>query len=76
MIVSETPEFHVGDQVWVYRDSSYGTVESAVVVAAPADRSLRLEFADGHRNHLRRGRVELHVPRGSRGMTGRQEKSD
>ncbi|MER6297998.1 hypothetical protein ABT247_00295 [Kitasatospora sp. NPDC001539] len=76
MIVSETPEFHVGDQVWVYRDSSYGTVESAVVVAAPADRSLRLEFADGHRNHLRRGRVELHVPRGRRGMTGRQEKPD
>ncbi|MFJ8470980.1 hypothetical protein [Kitasatospora sp. NPDC094011] len=60
MIVSETPEFHVGDQVWVYRDSSYGTVESAVVVDTPADRSLRLEFTDGHRNHLRHGRVERH----------------
>ncbi|MFJ9770562.1 hypothetical protein ACIRVF_04895 [Kitasatospora sp. NPDC101157] len=61
MIVSETLEFHVGDQVWVYRDSSFGTVESAVVVDAPADHSLRLEFTDGHRSHLRDGRVELHV---------------
>ncbi|MFD7449246.1 hypothetical protein [Kitasatospora sp. NPDC059827] len=60
MIVSETSEFHIGDRVWVYRESSYGAVESAVVVDAPADRSLRLEFADGHRNHLRHGRVELH----------------
>ncbi|MER7842582.1 hypothetical protein ABTZ03_01350 [Kitasatospora sp. NPDC096077] len=65
VIVSETPEFHVGDQVWVYRDCSYGTVESAVVVAALADRSLRLEFADGHRNHLRHGRVELHPAPGT-----------
>lgn len=59
MIVSETTEFHVGDQVWVYRESSYAAVESAVVVAAPADGSLRLEFADGHRSHLRSGRVEV-----------------
>ncbi|MGW2371055.1 MULTISPECIES: hypothetical protein [Kitasatospora] len=69
VIVSETSEFHVGDQVWVYRDSSFGAVESAVVVAAPADRSLRVEFADGHRSHLRRGRVELHAPRTERALT-------
>ncbi|MGW3043398.1 hypothetical protein ACWC9T_25900 [Kitasatospora sp. NPDC001159] len=62
MIVFESPEFHVGDRVRVYRGSSCGTVESAVVVDAPADRSFRLEFADGHRSHLRRGRVELHAP--------------
>ncbi|MFG2844638.1 hypothetical protein ACGF12_15910 [Kitasatospora sp. NPDC048296] len=71
MIVSETPEFHVGDRVWVYRDSSYGTVESAVVVDTPADRSLRLRFADGHRNHLRSGRVELHAPCRESALTDR-----
>ncbi|KJS57843.1 hypothetical protein [Streptomyces rubellomurinus] len=59
MIVSETAEFHVGDRVRVYRESFYGAVESAVVVDTPADRSLRLEFGDGRRNHLRKGRVEL-----------------
>ncbi|MFJ8622049.1 hypothetical protein ACIRD3_04310 [Kitasatospora sp. NPDC093550] len=59
VIVSETAEFHVGDRVWVYRESSYAAVESAVVVAAPADHSLRLLFTDGHRSHLRSGRVEL-----------------
>ncbi|MEU4301819.1 hypothetical protein AB0F92_13420 [Kitasatospora aureofaciens] len=32
---------------------------SAVVVDAPADHSLRPEFTDGHRNHLRHGLVEL-----------------
>ncbi|WP_158834716.1 hypothetical protein [Streptomyces sp. NRRL S-350] len=63
MIISETAEFHVGDQVRVYRESSYASVESAVVVDAPADRSLRLEFADGHRSHLRSGRVELSTGR-------------
>ncbi|MET8628323.1 hypothetical protein ABZW30_32050 [Kitasatospora sp. NPDC004669] len=75
MIVSETPEFHVGDRVWVYRDSSYGTVESAVVVDAPADRSLRLEFADGHRSHLRDGRVELHTPGVETALTWCQDRS-
>ncbi|MBD0694593.1 hypothetical protein [Streptomyces sp. CBMA123] len=75
MIVSETPEFHIGDQVWVYRESSYGTVESAVVVDAPADHSLRLEFADGHRNHLRHGRVELHAPAARTALTRRQDRS-
>ncbi|MGW3185915.1 hypothetical protein ACWDD9_42260 [Kitasatospora sp. NPDC001119] len=62
MIVSETAEFHVGDRVWVYRESSYAAVECAVVVGAPADRSLRLEYGDGHRGHLREGRVELLDP--------------
>ncbi|MFF2079723.1 hypothetical protein ACFVXG_33815 [Kitasatospora sp. NPDC058162] len=69
VIVSETSEFHVGDRVWVYRESCYGAVESAVVVGAPADRSLQLVFADGHRNHLRHGRVELHAVPG-RGVDG------
>ncbi|MFI9158777.1 hypothetical protein [Kitasatospora aureofaciens] len=32
---------------------------SALVVDAPADHSLRPEFTDGHRNHLRHGLVEL-----------------
>ncbi|MBD0694942.1 hypothetical protein [Streptomyces sp. CBMA123] len=59
MIISETTEFHIGDRVCVYRESSYGTIESAVVVDAPADHSLRVEFTDGHRNHLRNGRIEL-----------------
>ncbi|MEU9044867.1 MULTISPECIES: hypothetical protein [unclassified Kitasatospora] len=63
VIVSATAEFHVGDRVWVYRESSYAAVESAVVVAAPVDRSLRLEFTDGHRSHLRSGRVELSARR-------------
>ncbi|WP_316528669.1 hypothetical protein [Kitasatospora brasiliensis] len=69
VIVSETAEFHVGDRVWVYRESSYATVESAVVVEAPADHSLRLEYGDGHRGHLREGRVELLAP-GSAGPPG------
>ncbi|MFE4977357.1 hypothetical protein ACFRAR_35270 [Kitasatospora sp. NPDC056651] len=69
MIVSQTPEFHVGDRVWVYRESSYAAVESAVVLEAPADRSLRLEYGDGHRGHLRAGRVELLAP-GSGGPPG------
>ncbi|MEV7774278.1 hypothetical protein [Kitasatospora sp. NPDC086791] len=66
MIVSETAEFHVGDEVWVYRESSYAAVESAVVEAAPEDRSLRLVFADGHRSHLRSGRVEVPARRSAR----------
>ncbi|MEU7094698.1 hypothetical protein [Kitasatospora aureofaciens] len=56
--------FHVGDRVRIYRESFYGTVESAVVVDAPADHSLRLEFPDGHRNHLRNGHIELLAPAG------------
>ncbi|MQS17155.1 hypothetical protein F7Q99_34475 [Streptomyces kaniharaensis] len=59
MIISETAEFHIGDRVCVYRESSYGTIESAVVVDVPADHSLRLEFTDGHCNHLRSGHIEL-----------------
>ncbi|MEU8926399.1 hypothetical protein AB0D10_36640 [Kitasatospora sp. NPDC048545] len=66
MIVSETAEFHVGDQVWVYRESSYAAVESAVVEAVPEDRSLRLVFADGRRGHLRSGRVEVPARRSGR----------
>ncbi|MFJ9612202.1 hypothetical protein ACIRS1_38300 [Kitasatospora sp. NPDC101176] len=62
MIISETAKFHIGDRVCVYRDSSYGAIESAVVVGLPADHSVRLEFTDGHRNHLRDGRIELLVP--------------
>ncbi|MBV6701785.1 hypothetical protein [Kitasatospora aureofaciens] len=62
MIISETAEFRIGDHVWVYRDSSYGAVESAVVVDVRPDRSLRLEFTDGHRNHLRHGHIELRTP--------------
>ncbi|MFE5587584.1 hypothetical protein [Kitasatospora sp. NPDC056531] len=62
MIISETAEFHIGDRVCVYRDSSYGSIESAVVVDVPADHSLRLEFTDGHRNHLRNGHIELLTP--------------
>ncbi|CAM5651466.1 hypothetical protein HS99_0001715 [Kitasatospora aureofaciens] len=64
MIISETVLFHVGDRVCIYRESFYGTVESAVVVDAPADHSLRLEFPDGHRNHLRNGHIELLAPAG------------
>ncbi|MFI9363025.1 hypothetical protein ACIG5E_18520 [Kitasatospora sp. NPDC053057] len=74
MIVSETSEFHVGDQVWVYRDASFGAVESAVVLDAPADGSLRLEFTDGHRSHLRHGRVELHLRGTEAVLTSRQER--
>ncbi|RKT20059.1 hypothetical protein BX285_4539 [Streptomyces sp. 1114.5] len=66
MIVSETAEFHVGDRVWIYRETSYAAVESAVVVDVQADRSLRLEFTDGHRSHLRSGRVELSARRRTR----------
>ncbi|MGW3076141.1 hypothetical protein [Kitasatospora sp. NPDC001132] len=62
VIVSETVEFHTGDRVCVYRESSYGMIESAVVVDTPADQSLRLEFTDGHRNHLRNGHIELLAP--------------
>lgn len=62
MIISETVEFRVGDRVWVYRDSAFGAVEGAVVVDVRPDRSLRVEFTDGHRNLLRHGHVELRAP--------------
>lgn len=59
MIESRTWEFHEGDHVTVYRESAYGAVEDAYVVEVRADRSLRLEFHDGHRSCWRNGHVEL-----------------
>ncbi|MER5635498.1 hypothetical protein ABT095_00890 [Kitasatospora sp. NPDC002227] len=64
MITSKTWEFHAGDRVTVFRDCSYGAAEDAYVVEVRADRSLRLEFGDGHRSSLRNGHVELCEVRG------------
>ncbi|MFD0274607.1 hypothetical protein ACFVHB_11970 [Kitasatospora sp. NPDC127111] len=64
--MSETAEFHPGDRVWIHHDSAYDVIQHALVPEARADNGLRLEFADGHRQSLRDGHVELSHHRANR----------